>query len=52
VHALEQQFDNFQAAREGTGLLGAAGEVPTGDQLAGELERFLAEQDRKRRPRE
>jgi predicted ATP-grasp superfamily ATP-dependent carboligase len=52
VQALEQQFDNFQAAREGTGLLGAAGEVPTGDQLAGELERFLAEQDRKRRPRE
>jgi predicted ATP-grasp superfamily ATP-dependent carboligase len=51
VHALEQQFDNFQAAREGTGLLGTAGEMPSGDQLAGELERFLAEQDR-RRPRE
>jgi predicted ATP-grasp superfamily ATP-dependent carboligase len=48
VAALEQQFDSFAAAREGTGLLGAAGEVPSGDQLATELERFLAEQDRKR----
>jgi predicted ATP-grasp superfamily ATP-dependent carboligase len=47
VQALEQQFDNFQAAREGTGLLGTAGEMPSGDQLAGELERFLAEQDRR-----
>jgi predicted ATP-grasp superfamily ATP-dependent carboligase len=49
VAALEQQFDSFTAAREGTGLLGDAGEMPSGDQLAGELERFLAEQDRKRR---
>jgi predicted ATP-grasp superfamily ATP-dependent carboligase len=48
VAALEEQFDSFAAAREGTGLLGAAGEVPSGDQLATELERFLAEQDRKR----
>jgi predicted ATP-grasp superfamily ATP-dependent carboligase len=48
VAALEEQFDSFTAAREGTGLLGAAGEVPSGDQLATELERFLAEQDRKR----
>jgi predicted ATP-grasp superfamily ATP-dependent carboligase len=48
VAALEEQFDSFTAAREGTGLLGSAGEVPSGDQLATELERFLAEQDRKR----
>jgi hypothetical protein len=48
VGALEEQFDSFTAAREGTGLLGSAGEVPSGDQLATELERFLAEQDRKR----
>jgi predicted ATP-grasp superfamily ATP-dependent carboligase len=48
VTALEQQFDSFTAAREGTGLLGETGEVPSGDQLASELERFLAEQDRKR----
>jgi predicted ATP-grasp superfamily ATP-dependent carboligase len=50
VAALEEQFDNFTAARESTGLLGAAGEMPSGDQLAGELERFLAEQDRRRPP--
>jgi hypothetical protein len=48
VTALEEQYDNFTAAREGTGLLGSAGEVPTGDQLASELERFLAERDRRR----
>jgi predicted ATP-grasp superfamily ATP-dependent carboligase len=48
VAALEQQFDNFTAAREDSGLLGSAGEVPSGDQLASEFERFLAEQDRKR----
>ena len=48
VANLEQQFDSFTAAREETGLLGTAGEVPSGDDLADELERFLAEQDRKR----
>jgi predicted ATP-grasp superfamily ATP-dependent carboligase len=48
VASLEQQFDSFAAAREGTGLLGAAGEMPSGEQLASEFERFLAEQDRKR----
>jgi hypothetical protein len=47
VATLEEQYDSFTAAREGTGLLGAAGEVPSGDQLASELERFLAEQDRR-----
>jgi predicted ATP-grasp superfamily ATP-dependent carboligase len=47
VAALEEQFDNFQAAREDSGLLGSAGEVPSGEQLASEFERFLAEQDRK-----
>jgi hypothetical protein len=48
VATLEEQYDSFTAAREGSGLLGNAGEVPTGDQLASELERFLAEQDRRR----
>ena len=47
VAGLEEQYDSFTAAREGTGLLGATGEVPSGDQLASELERFLAEQDRR-----
>ena len=48
VAALEQQFDAFTAAREENGLLGAAGEMPSGDELASEFERFLADQDRKR----
>ena len=47
VAALEEQYDSFTAAREGTGLLGAAGEMPSGEQLASELERFLAERDRR-----
>jgi predicted ATP-grasp superfamily ATP-dependent carboligase len=50
VAALEQQFDNFQAAREG-GLLGEAGEVPSAEEIGAEFERFLADQDR-RRPRD
>jgi hypothetical protein len=48
VATLEEQYDSFTAAREGTGLLGAAGEMPSGEQLASELERFLAERDRRR----
>jgi predicted ATP-grasp superfamily ATP-dependent carboligase len=48
VAALEQQFDAFTAAREDNGLLGASGEMPSGDELASEFERFLADQDRKR----
>jgi predicted ATP-grasp superfamily ATP-dependent carboligase len=48
VAALEQQFDAFTAAREENGLLGESGELPSGDDLAGEFERFLADQDRKR----
>ncbi|MGY1839480.1 MULTISPECIES: proteasome assembly chaperone family protein [unclassified Modestobacter] len=48
VAALEEQFDSFTAAREDTGLLGTAGQMPSGDELGAELERFLAEQDRKR----
>ncbi|WP_104523944.1 proteasome assembly chaperone family protein [Blastococcus atacamensis] len=48
VAALEQQYDSFTAAREGTDLLGAAGEVPSADEIGAEFERFLADQDRKR----
>jgi predicted ATP-grasp superfamily ATP-dependent carboligase len=51
VQALEQQYDAFTAAREDNGLLGASGQVPSGEELATEFERFLADQDRKR-PRE
>ena len=48
VAALEQQFDSFQAAREENGLLGRSGAVPSGEQIASEFERFLADQDRRR----
>jgi predicted ATP-grasp superfamily ATP-dependent carboligase len=48
VAALEQQFDSFTAAREESGLLSESGAMPSGEQLATEFERFLAEQDRKR----
>jgi predicted ATP-grasp superfamily ATP-dependent carboligase len=48
VAALEQQYDNFTAAREGTDLLGSAGEVPSAEEIGAEFERFLADQDRKR----
>jgi predicted ATP-grasp superfamily ATP-dependent carboligase len=51
VAALEQQFDNFQAAREDNGLLGEAGQMPSAEELGAEFERFLADQDR-RRPRD
>ena len=48
VTALEQQFDTFTAAREGTGLLSETGEVPSAEEIGAEFERFLADQDRRR----
>jgi predicted ATP-grasp superfamily ATP-dependent carboligase len=48
VAALEEQFDNFTAAREDNGLLGASGAMPSGDEIASEFERFLADRDRRR----
>ena len=51
VAALEQQYDSFTAAREGTDLLSETGEVPSAEEIGAEFERFLADQDRKR-PRE
>ena len=47
VTQLEAQFDDFAAAREGTGLLGSSGEVPSGEEMADQIEAFLAEQDRR-----
>jgi predicted ATP-grasp superfamily ATP-dependent carboligase len=47
VAALEQQYDSFAAAREGTDLL-SGGEVPSAEEIGAEFERFLADQDRKR----
>jgi hypothetical protein len=46
VAALEQQYDTFAAAREGTDLL-SGGEVPSAEEIGAEFERFLADQDRK-----
>src|SRR3954449_10194082 len=46
VAALEQQYDSFTAAREGTDLLGGTGEVPSAEEIGAQIERFLAEQDR------
>jgi len=48
VAALEQQYDAFTAAREGTDLVGGSGEVPGAEEIGAEFERFLADQDRKR----
>ena len=48
VTALEQQYDRFTAAHEGRDLLGEVGEVPSGEEIGAELERFLAEQERRR----
>jgi len=48
VAALEQQFDSFTAAREDNGLLGESGAMPSGDEIASEFERFLADRDRRR----
>ncbi len=43
VAALESQYDTFsQAQREKASLLAAEGDLPTGDELGAELERFLA----------
>ncbi|TQN42538.1 putative ATP-grasp superfamily ATP-dependent carboligase [Blastococcus colisei] len=47
VAALEQQYDAFTAAREGTDLL-SGGEVPSAEEIGAEFERFLADQDRRR----
>ena len=50
VRALEEQYDSFQAGRERS-LLGAeGGALPTADELGAELERFLAEQQRRGDP--
>jgi hypothetical protein len=49
VAALEQRFDQFTAAREGSDLLSEVGEVPSGEEIGAELERYLADRDRKRR---
>jgi hypothetical protein len=49
VHALEEQYDAFTRGRRGTNLLADEnGSLPTADELAAELERFLAEHEQGR----
>jgi hypothetical protein len=45
VRTLESQYDAVVAQRPG-GALGAAGPLPTGEELGAELERFLAERSK------
>ena len=43
VTALERQYDAFVAAQENRSLLARDEELPSGEELAGEFERFLAQ---------
>ncbi len=44
VAALENQYDAFVAAQESRSLLARDEDLPSGDELGAEFERFLAEQ--------
>lgn len=48
VQALEEQYDAFVGARGRSLLTTQSGELPTGDELGAELERFLAEENERR----
>ncbi|MCW2685615.1 MAG: ATP-grasp superfamily enzyme [Mycobacterium sp.] len=45
VGALERQYDAFVAAQENRSLLARDEDLPSGDELGAEFERFLAQQD-------
>lgn len=45
VSALEQQYDAFVAAQENRSLLARGEDLPSGDELGAEFERFLAQHD-------
>jgi proteasome assembly chaperone (PAC2) family protein len=45
VQALERQYDMVATGRGERSSLGLAGELPSADELAAEVERFLADQD-------
>jgi predicted ATP-grasp superfamily ATP-dependent carboligase len=45
VSALERQYDAFVAAQENRSLLANDEDLPSGDELGAEFERFLAQQD-------
>jgi len=45
VRALEQQYDDFRGQASGDFLLAQSGSLPSADEIAAELERFLAQQE-------
>ena len=51
VEALERQYDAFVAAQENQSLLARDEDLPSGDELGAEFERFLAQQARDREKR-
>jgi hypothetical protein len=44
VAALERQYDAFITAQENRSLLARDEDLPSGEELAGEFQRFLAQQ--------
>jgi len=49
VEALERQYDAFIEAQENKSLLARDEDLPSGDELGAEFERFLAQQARDKR---
>jgi hypothetical protein len=45
VDALEHQYDAYVAAQENRSLLARDEDLPSGDELGAEFERFLAQRD-------
>ena len=52
VEALERQYDAFIAAQENKSLLARDEDLPSGDELGAEFERFLAQQARDKKTKE
>src|SRR6478752_3348561 len=52
VEALERQYDAFIAAQENQSLLARDEDLPSGDELGAEFERFLAQQAREKKRKE
>jgi hypothetical protein len=51
VEALERQYDAFIAAQENQSLLARDEDLPSGDELGAEFERFLAQHAREKKKR-
>jgi hypothetical protein len=52
VEALERQYDAFIAAQENQSLLARDEDLPSGEELGAEFERFLAQQARDKKSNE